>query len=153
MKFWWFNKLTDLTRNQILVIGTTDNKMNDKLSVRYICVLSSKRGKMLYSRCFDDPHKCGDLVPGRVLTSRYKWGIVIKVVMSGGRWNVQYPTPIRSADEIVRFNISQMQGPGTRRVSSIRYIIGYSCKDVTSEVGKASVFNTNQNGGVCFSNG
>ena len=59
--------------------------MNDKLSVRYICVLSSKRGKILYSRCFDDPHKYGDLVLGRVLSSRYKWGTVIKVVMSGGR--------------------------------------------------------------------
>ena len=40
---------------------------------------------VLYSRCFDDPHKCGDLVPGRVLSSRYKWGTVIKAVMSGGR--------------------------------------------------------------------
>ena len=147
MKFWWFNKLIDLTRNQILVIGTADNKMNDKLSVRYICVLSLKRGKMLYSRCFDDPHKCEDLVLGRVLSSRYKWGTVIKVVMLGGRWKVQYPTPIRRADEIVCFSISQMQGPGTSRVSSIRYIIGYSCKTFTSEVGKASVYYTNQNGG------
>ena len=79
------NKLIDLTRNQILVIGTADNKMNDILSVRYICVLSSKRGKMLYSRCFDDPHIYGDLVLGRVLSSRYEWGTFIKAVMSGGR--------------------------------------------------------------------
>ena len=153
MKFWWFNKLIDLTRNQILVIGTADNKMNDKLSVRYICVLSLKRGKMLYSRCFDDPHKCGDLVPGRVFSSRYKWGTVIKVVMSGGRWNVQYPTPIRRADEIVCFSISQMQGPGTRQSFLHQIHNGYSCKAVTSEVGKASVYYTNQNGGGCLSNG
>ena len=92
-----------MTRNQILVIGTADIEMNDKLSVRYIFLLSVKKGKMLYSRCFDDPIKCRDLVPGRV--------------------------------------------------SSIRYIIGYSCKAVTSEVGKASVYYTNQNGGGCLSNG
>ena len=79
------NKLIDLTRNQILVIGTAENKMNDKLSVRFICVLSSKRGKILYSRWFDDPHKCEDPVPSRVLSSMYKWGTVIKAVMSGGR--------------------------------------------------------------------
>ena len=153
MMFWWFNKLIDVTRNQILVIGNADNKMNDKLNVSYICVLSVKRGKMLYSRCCSDPIKCGDLVLGRVPSSRYKWGTVIKAVMSGGRWKVQYPTPIRRADEIVCFSISQMQGPGTNRVSSIRYIIGYSCKAVTSEVGKVSVYYTNQNGGGCLSNG
>ena len=37
------------------------------------------------------------------------------------------------------------------RVSSIRYIIGYSCKAVMLEVGTASVYYTNQNGGGCLS--
>ena len=58
----------DLIRNKILVIGAADSEMNYKLNVRYICVLSSKREKMLYSRFFHDPRKCRDLIPSGILS-------------------------------------------------------------------------------------
>uniref|UniRef100_M1D8X9 Uncharacterized protein n=1 Tax=Solanum tuberosum TaxID=4113 RepID=M1D8X9_SOLTU len=33
--------------------------------------------------CFDDPHKCRDLVPGIVLSSRYKWSTSVKLSCQG----------------------------------------------------------------------
>ena len=77
-------------------------------------MLSLKRVKMLYSRCSNDPSKCGDLVLDRVLSSRYKWGTTVKVFMSGVT-KVQCPTPIEREDEIVCFSILQMQGPSSSR--------------------------------------
>ena len=66
----------------------------NKLSMRNICVSSSKRGKMLYSRCFDDPHKYRDSVPGRVPPSRLKvvhnCKTIFTVVLSG--WLVRCAT-------------------------------------------------------------
>lgn len=59
-----------------------------------------------------DSHKCGDLVSVRVISSRYKWGTTVKAVMLGDREKVQHPIPIRRADKIVCFSISQMQRPG-----------------------------------------
>lgn len=34
---------------------------------------------MLYYRCFDDPHKCMDLVPDRVISSKFKLDTTVKL--------------------------------------------------------------------------
>lgn len=43
-------------------------------------------------KVFDDPLICGDLVPSKVLLSRYKWGTIVKLScqVEGEKCNVLY---------------------------------------------------------------
>lgn len=54
----------------------------NKLSVRNVCVLLSKRKKLLYSRCFNDPKKCREPVLDKVLSSTFKMVYNCKNVLS-----------------------------------------------------------------------
>ena len=60
-------------------------ELNIKISrFNFVVMPSGDSMIMLYSRCFEDPHKCGDLFLGRVLSSKFKWDTIIKVVTFDG---------------------------------------------------------------------
>uniref|UniRef100_M1AM31 Uncharacterized protein n=1 Tax=Solanum tuberosum TaxID=4113 RepID=M1AM31_SOLTU len=81
-------------------------------------------------RCFDDPHKCRDLVPGRVLSSRYKWSTTVKLSCQVER------EPSRLLKNLLR---KVCKGPDPCKTA---YVKGrqYSCKTVTSDVTGARLY-------------